>query len=88
VWPLSETAVWSVFRNGANMGVNLNGASIGTKTNASGTVTTQTATLQVGRADAGQTTVGTICEVIVVAGYSASAFSAVTTYLNDKWAVF
>jgi hypothetical protein len=88
VWPLSETAVWSVFRNGANMGVNLNGASIGTKSNASGTVTTQTATLQVGRATPGEATVGTICEVIVVAGYSASAFSAITTYLNDKWAVY
>ena len=77
--------MWSGYRNGAQMRMRLNGTQVGTRSNASGAATTQTATLLVGRIDADYQTDGTIAEVIVVPGYTAQGFADTETYLRNKW---
>jgi hypothetical protein len=81
------TVMWSGYRNGSQMRMRLNGTQVGTKSNASGAATTETATLLVGRFNPDIETDGTIAEVIVVPGYTAQGFADTETYLRGKWGI-
>jgi hypothetical protein len=77
----TSPVLFSYWRNGANMGVAKDGTTLASRADASGTVTSETATLRVMHG----TNPGSLGELIHYARYNAADYTAVMNYLTAKW---
>lgn len=83
---LNTPTLVAVYRNGANMKVFRNATEVLSKTNASGNIAaSQLVTLTL--LQAGNGIVGKVGEILHVARYNATDFTATTNYLKTKWGI-